>query len=76
MPNAIKKMPQSNGLMLPGNVNVPYTCETGYELENPEINAAKCDYAFEDRAGRPENNNDQLVTAIWAGHERIRCKKG
>ena len=76
MPNAIQKLPKTNGLMLPGNVTVTYTCATGYVLANPEINVAKCDYAFKDRAGRPENNYDQLVTAIWAGHERIRCKKG
>ena len=76
MPNAILKPPKSNGLMLPGNVTVKYTCATGYELEKPEINAAKCDYAFEDRVGRPDGDNAQLVTAKWAGHERIQCKKG
>ena len=70
---SIKNMPEHDGLMLPGNTTVAYSCTSGYKLENPDNNIAKCEYEFKNRTGRPNGSNDQYVIAVWTGHEKIRC---
>ena len=72
---SIKNMPEHDGLMLPGNTTVAYSCVSGYELENPDNNIARCEYEFKNRTGRPNGSDDQLVIAVWTGHEKIRCIK-
>ena len=71
-----KSMPEHDGLMLPGNTTVAYSCASGYELENPDNNIAKCEYEFKDRTGRPNGSDDQFVIAVWTGQEKIRCIEG
>lgn len=68
--------PEHDGLMLPGTVSVTYKCETGYELENPNNNAAECHYEINDREERPADDKAQVVKAIWTGQKSIRCKAG
>ena len=46
-------LPERDGLKLPGNTTAAYSCLSGYELENPDNNIAKCEYALENLAGRP-----------------------
>ena len=55
-----KSMPEHDGLMLPGNTTVAYSCASGYELENPDNNIAKCEYEFKDRTGRSEEHTSEL----------------
>ena len=69
----IPTLPEHDGLMLPGNTTVAYSCTSGYKLENPDNNIAKCEYEFKNRTGRPNGSNDQYVIAVWTGHEKIRC---
>ena len=38
---------------------------------------AQCEYNMQPREGLPADDNDaQLVTAVWRGQEDIRCEKG
>ena len=73
---SIKGKPVHDGLMLPGNISVTYSCSPGFELEDPDNNAARCEYSFKNREGAPEGDKTQIVTAIWTGYEKIRCRKG
>ena len=63
-------LPGRDGLKLPGNTTATYTCVSGYELENPDNNIAKCEYVFKNL------QNHQFRTAVWTGHEKIRCIEG
>ena len=63
-------LPAHDGSKLPVNTTATYTCVSGYELENPDNNIAKCEYAFKNL------QNHQSRTAVWTGQEKIRCIEG
>ena len=67
---------KNDGLMLPGNITAAYSCVPGYQLENPKKYISKCEYHFQNRAGRYKGDRNRLVKAIWKGQEAIRCGKG
>ena len=72
---SIKNLPEHDGLMLPGNTTVAYSCAPGYQLEKPDNNFANCEYEFKNRTGRANGRDDQYVVAVWTGQEKIRCIK-
>ena len=63
--------PEHDGSKLPVNTTAAYTCVSGYELESPDNNIAKCGYnTVKSVTGRP------VVIPVWKGQERIRCHEG
>ena len=72
----ITNMPPIDGLWVPGNVSVTYSCVPGFYLENPDNNAAECGYDFQNVTEDYAGNEVDLVTAIWTGQEKIRCLAG
>ena len=72
----ITNMPPIDGLWVPGDVSVTYSCVPGFYLENPDNNAAECGYDFQNVTEDYAGNEVDLVTAIWTGQEKIRCMPG
>ena len=73
--NAVIK-PETGELMLPGNFSVTYACNEWYSLMSSS-DKVRCEYNMQPREGSPADDDDaQLVTAVWRGHEDIRCEKG
>ena len=73
--NAVIK-PETEELMLPGNVSVTYACNEWYSLISSS-DKVRCEYNMQPREGSPADDDDaQLVTAVWRGQEDIRCEKG
>ena len=68
-------IPETEALLLPGNVSVTYVCNEGYELKSSN-NQASCEYDIQPREGAPAEDKEQLVTAVWRGWDDIRCEKG
>ena len=60
---------------IPKFVNVTYTCEEGYRLQEPDSNVIGCEYNTEERKGRREGDESVVAKAVWTSAEGIICRK-
>ena len=60
---------------IPKFVNVTYTCEEGYRLQEPDNNVIGCEYNTTERKGRREYDASVVAKAVWTNSERIICRK-
>ena len=60
---------------IPGHVNVTYSCDKGYCLQDPNINVIGCEYVTTPRVGSGTGSDDVTAKALWAGNVGIACKK-
>ena len=56
---------------LPGYVNVRYTCDEGYSLQDASNHSIGCEYNTTER-----QNYGVTATAVWTSTDGIVCKKG
>ena len=56
---------------VPGYVNVTYTCEKGYQLQNPNSNVIGCKYVTTPRKG----SQNVTAKAVWTSTDEIICGK-
>ena len=62
---------------VPGYVNVTYTCEKGYQLQNPNSNVIGCKYVTTPRKLSGGVIHETVVAkAIWTSTGGIICQKG
>ena len=75
LPNT--KVPQlyRQNFSIPKFVNVTYTCEEGYRLQEPDSNVIGCEYVTTARKGRREYDDTVVAKAVWTNSERIICRK-
>ena len=75
LPNT--KVPQlyRQNFSIPKFVNVTYTCEEGYRLQEPDNNVIGCEYVTTPRKGRRERDESVVAKAVWTSAERIICIK-
>ena len=64
------ELPQEN-FTLPGYVNVTYTCDDGYLIQDPNSSVIGCEYVTSPRIG-----SGITATAVWTSTKGIVCKKG
>ena len=56
---------------LPKHVNVTYSCDKGYRLQDPNKNMIGCKYVATARTGA----GDVIAEAVWTSTDEILCKK-
>ena len=56
---------------VPGYVNVTYTCDEGYSLQDASNHSIGCEYVTKQR-----ENYGVTATAVWTSTDGIVCKKG
>ena len=57
---------------LPKHVNVTYTCDQGYHLEDQNNNVIGCEYVTTPRTG----SGDVTAKAVWTSTDGITCEEG
>ena len=65
---------ESDGIILPGKVEVNYTCNNGYAMKTDE-HIIGCFYQSSNRSGST-NSDDKLMVAKWNDTAGIICEKG
>ena len=62
---------------VPNYVNVTYTCEEGYRLQDPNNNTIGCQYVTTPRKfSNGSIHNTVVAKAVWTSTEGIICEKG
>ena len=64
------ELPREN-FTLPGYVNVTYTCDDGYLIQDSNSSVIGCEYVTS-----PRNGSGIIAKAVWTSAERIVCRKG
>ena len=75
LPNTSHPQLYRQNFSIPKFVNVTYTCEEGYRLEEPDNNVIGCEYVTTPRKGRRERDKSVVAKAEWTSAERIICTK-
>ena len=62
---------------IPGYVNVTYSCDEGYRLQDPNNNMIGCEYVTTPRKfSNGSIHNTVVAKAVWTSTEGIICEKG
>ena len=62
---------------VPNHVNVTYTCEKGYRLQDPNSNVIGCQYVTTPRKFNNGSIHETVVAkAVWGSTDGIICEKG
>ena len=64
------EQPQGTDLTLPGDVEVQYTCNPGYQLVDPTTFTTECEIK------RSSENERELAVAVWRNTSEVICEKG
>ena len=64
------EQPQGTDLTLPGNVEVQYTCNPGYQLVDQTTFTTECEIK------RSSKNERELAVAVWRNTSEVLCEKG
>ena len=64
------ELPHEN-FTLPGYVNVTYTCDDGYLIQDSNSSVIGCEYVTS-----PRNGSGITAKAVWTSAKGIVCKKG
>ena len=60
---------------IPGYVNVTYSCDEGYRLQDPNTNVIGCEYETKPRTGLGTGSDDVTAQALWTSTSGIACIK-
>ena len=64
------EQPQGTDFTLPGDVEVQYTCNPGYQLVDPTTFTTECEIK------RSSENERELAVAVWRNTSEVICEKG
>ena len=65
---------REDGLNLPGEVTITYSCNKGYSLDELEEVVVGCIYNVNNRSGADGQKAERIVTAEWEDTSNISCK--
>ena len=68
--DATFEQPQGTNLTLPGDVEVQYTCNSGYQLVDPTTFTTECEIK------RSSKNEREFAVAVWRNTSEVICEKG
>ena len=78
LPNTSHPQLYRQNFSIPNHVNVTYTCEEGYHLQQPDNNVIGCEYVTTDRKGSSIwdiSGVSVVAKAVWTSAEGIICRK-
>ena len=68
--DATFEQPLEVDLTLPGDVEVQYTCNSGYQLVDPTTFTTECEIK------RSSKNERESAVAVWRNTSEVICEKG
>ena len=60
---------------IPRHVNVTYSCDEGFRLQDPNANVIGCEYVTKRRTGSETESDDVTAEALWTSTLGIACIK-